>query len=209
VKRNDLALGADEDWSHTCVLLLFVAYFFMESMTAAVDWENSTITLRGGMRGASRGRARQRAESRRARENRDAKQEKYLRVDTFRIYLSNVPGDVADDLGEVAGGDQVGLARVNGSAGAVVVVDLHGAALEEAEVVRGARLGASGKKRGHGFHPVEPGVQGDLHGRLVADVHDVGGGEAHFLLGAGGVVKDGHVAVGMWSARVRMRACRD
>ena len=78
--------------------------FFMESMTAAVDWENSTITLRGGMRGASRGRARQRAESRRARENRDAKQEKYLRVDTFRIYL-NVPGDVADDLGEVAGGD--------------------------------------------------------------------------------------------------------
>ena len=38
-----------------------------------VLWENSTITLRGGMRGASRGRARQRAESRRARENRDAK----------------------------------------------------------------------------------------------------------------------------------------
>ena len=121
------------------------------------------------------------------------------------LFSSHVPGDVADDLGEVAGGNEVGLARVDGGGGAVVVVDLHGAALEEAEVVRGARLGASGKKRGHGFHPVEPGVEGDLHGRLVADVHDVGGGEAHFLLGAGGVVEDGHVAVGVWwSARVRM-----
>ena len=53
--------------SHTCVLLLFVAYFFMESMTAAVDWENSTITLRGG----SRARSRQRAELGREKEDAD------------------------------------------------------------------------------------------------------------------------------------------
>lgn len=67
----------------------------MESMTAAVDWENSTITLRGGMRGASRGRARQRAELRREREDRDAeKNQKYLRVDIvfiFRTYQGTSP----------------------------------------------------------------------------------------------------------------------
>ena len=70
------------------------------------------------------------------------------------LFSSHVPGDVADDLGEVAGGNEVGLARVDGGGGAVVVVDLHGAALEEAEVVRGARLGASGEEEGDtGFPP--------------------------------------------------------
>ena len=91
--------------SHTCVLLLFVAYFFMESMTAAVDWENSTITLRGGMRGASRGRARQRAELRREREDRDAeKNQKYLRVKKIVFICRTYQGTSPTTSGRWPGG---------------------------------------------------------------------------------------------------------
>mgnify|MGYP000016262934 CR=1 FL=1 len=71
--------------------------------------------------------------------------------------------DVADDFGEVAGGDVVRVAGVDGGSGAVLILDLHTSGFEITEVVRGAPLWAVGKHGGNVLDPVEAGVQGDFH----------------------------------------------
>ena len=48
------------------------------------------------------------------------------------------------------------------------------------------------KINAHLLHPVETGVEGDLHGGLVVHGDNLGLGEAHVLDGARVVVDDGH-----------------
>ena len=53
----------------------------------------------------------------------------------------------------------------------------------------------NGGCRTHLLDPVETGLEGDLHGRLVVHGDDLGLGQAHVLEGTRGVVDDGHVGV--------------
>ena len=165
----------------------------MLETTAAVDWENSTMTQ--GMSPMTSGR-----------------------WPGYRGGEGSVPvvsSDATEDTrdGTVArdsasetkgagrtGGDEIALAGVDGDIGSVLVLDLHRAALEVAEVVGGAPLGAARELGADLGDPVESGLEDDLHGGLIAEVDDVRLGLAHVLVDAVFVVDLGHPAFRGWSS---------
>ena len=92
------------------------------------------------------------------------------------------------------GGNEIALAGVDGDVGTVLVLDLHRALLEVAEVVGGAPRRAARELGADLGNPVESGLEDDLHGGLIAEVNDVRLGLAHVLVDAVVVVNSGHSA---------------